>query len=212
MGAASPRTDRRRTGGRLLGRVQCFADGVGKPVNTSPIFGVVGAFYLVPCIFVPFGFYGIKWVPVIGTEHRDAELGADWDHWHVDWRFVPDKTLRQAESPLVNNSPHGKVISNTSADRGRHELTRAPELKRRLCRRTMPEHPAKPRPAWAAMEEGQRSRCNKLKDGHICPHRGIDLRPFAKEDGTAICPGHGLHWNLRTGELLARHSTTEHAT
>lgn len=174
--------------------------------------GVVGVFYRVPCVLVPFGFYGLKWVPVIGPKHRDVELGADWDHWHVDWRFVPASVLRSAGSPRLDWSPHGKVVSNDSPFPGEHKLTGATELKRRLCKRQMPDFPARPRPAWAEMETAQRARCDRLKDGHICPHRGIDLRPFAKPDGTAICPGHGLHWNLRTGELLARHSTTEHAT
>lgn len=181
-------------------------------MNAPTIAGVVGVFYRVPCVRVPFGFYGLKWVPVIGPKHRDLDLNVDWEHWHVDWRFVPESTLRQAGSLILDGSPHGKVISNDSPTFGEHSLHGQPEMKRRLCRRVMPDFPARPRPAWAAMEQAQRARCDRLKDGHTCPHRGIDLRPFAKADGTAICPGHGLRWDLRTGELLARHSTTEHAT
>jgi hypothetical protein len=57
---------------------------------------------------------------------------------------------------------------------------------------------------WAALEAAH-AGC-RLKPGNICPHRGIDLTPFAKPDGTAVCPGHGLRWNLKTGELLPHHS------
>ena len=167
----------------------------------------IGTFYLVPCVLVPSGFYGLKWVPVIGPKHRDLELNVNWDHWHVDWRFVPESTLRHASAGLIA-SPHGKVVSNDNPDRwGEHTLTGNTDLKRRMCRREMPDFPAAPRPLWAAMETAQRARCDRLKDGHTCPHRGIDLRPFEKEDGTAVCPGHGLRWDLRTGLLLARHET-----
>ena len=103
-------------------------------------------------------------------------------------------------------SPHGKVISSDNPDKwGAQQLTGVPDLKRRLCRRQMPDFPASLRPIWAAMEAAQRKRCDRLKDGHTCPHRGIDLRPFEQADGTAICPGHGLRWDMRTGLLLARH-------
>lgn len=165
----------------------------------------VGALYAVPCVRVPLGFYGLIWVPVLGPKHRDLELGVDWEHWHVDWRFVPDSTLFHASTGW-RKSPHGKVVSNDNPDRrGEHQLTGTPKLKRRLCRRQMPEFPASPRPVWADMEAAQRKRCDRLKDGHTCPHRGIDLRPFVGEDGTAICPLHGLRWDLRTGAMVARH-------
>lgn len=59
---------------------------------------------------------------------------------------------------------------------------------------------------WARLELAQAFICNRLKPGNVCPHRGIDLTPFARPDGTAICPGHGLRWNLATGELMPRHA------
>ena len=192
---------------------ETLLDAVGAQVERGvrrlgPKRAEVGAFYSVPCVRVPFGFYGMKWAPVIGPKHRDVELGVDWEHWHVDWRFVPDATLHQAIAYSTIQSPHGKVVSNDNPERwGEQKLTGPSVLKRHLCLREMPDFPAAPKPEWAAMEVAQRARCDKLKDGHTCPHRGIDLRPFEKEDGTAVCPGHGLRWDLRTGLLLARHKT-----
>lgn len=175
-----------------------------RELESNVIDAKVGQFYMVPCLRVPFKFCGTEWVPVLGPKHRDAELGADWDHFHIDWRFASDKMLRDCRG--ISGSPHGNVISN---DAGRwnapHKIIGAPVLKRRKCKRAMPEFPACQEPKWTALEVGQRERCDKLKDGHICPHRGIDLRPFARPDGTAVCPGHGLHWDLKTGLLLARH-------
>jgi hypothetical protein len=72
------------------------------------------------------------------------------------------------------------------------------------CKRVMPDFPARPRAIWASLEKAY-AGC-VLKDGHICPHRGIDLRPFAKPDGTVICPGHGLRWDLNTGLQLQHHT------
>ena len=166
----------------------------------------VGAFYLVPCLKLRRQFFGELWVPVIGPKHRDVELGVNWEHWHIDWRFA-SKRMFLGCSRGSTGQPHGSVISNDGPDDFKPSLTGTPELKRRKCRRLMPDFPVAPRPKWAAMEVAQRGRCDKLKDGHTCPHRGIDLRPFEQEDGTAICPGHGLRWDMRTGLLLARHET-----
>lgn len=41
------------------------------------------------------------------------------------------------------------------------------------------------------------------KDCRVCPHQKIKLDSFIKEDqGSIRCPGHGLNWNLKTGELI----------
>jgi len=178
---------------------------------------VIGKFYRVPCVLLPQSrpFYGgMHFVPVIGPKHSDEELGVDWEHFHVDWRFVPLRSLLAASEFSAQCTPQGKVISSDHEDTFTHALSGKTVLKLRQCRRAMPDFPQSLGPKWAFMESQQRKRCDKLKDGHICPHRGIDLRPFVKPDGTAICPGHGLHWDLKTGLLLSRHgaSTTEVTT
>ena len=164
----------------------------------------VGQYYKVPCLRMQLWFCGEEFVPVLGPKHTDIELGVDWEHMHIDWRFASNRMF-QASSLGITGSPHGRVISNDGPAFGPHGIRRDPVFRRRLCRRVMPDFPVLPKPPWAAMEAAQRQRCDKLKDGHTCPHRGIDLRPFARPDGTAICPGHGLHWDLRTGLLLDRH-------
>jgi hypothetical protein len=167
--------------------------------------GKVGQFYQVPCLVVAMPFYGETVIPVIGPKHSDPELGATWDHYHIDWRFVPWRMLRAATSKIFG-SPHGRVISNDSKSLGINgSISGNPVMRSRKCKRLMPEFPSYPKSSFTVFERAQRVRCDKLKDGHTCPHRGIDLRPFERADGTAICPGHGLHWDLRTGALLRRH-------
>lgn len=174
----------------------------------------VGQFYRVPCIYVPQEHHTAwmpddGWVPTLGPKHSDAEhLEFPWDHFHVDWRFIGDQQMRHAE--FWNGFAHGNIVSSVD---GRQVIKSQPVLKRRKCRRVMPEFPvigesrhSLSRRKWQALEQAQFAGCNKLKPGNICPHRGIDLTPFRQPDGTAVCPGHGLRWNLDTGELMHRHS------
>jgi hypothetical protein len=174
----------------------------------------VGRFYLVPCLFIPAEWSTAwmpddGWVPTIGPKHSDPDhLKFEVDHFHIDWRFIGDEQLRYAS--FWNGFPHGNVISSVE---GRNVIKSHPVLKRRKCRRDMPEFPVvgasmhiESRRKWQALEKAQFAGCNKLKPGNICPHRGIDLTPFRQPDGTAVCPGHGLRWNLDTGELMRRHT------
>lgn len=174
------------------------------------VHATVGRYYMVPCLFVPKelrAWIAEEWAPILGNKHIDPELGVDAEHFHIDWRFVREATLKFASAGVIK-SPHGKIITNDSGDIFDHKLTGMPVLKRRLCKRAMPEFPSlegkSSRRIFARMEAGMLERCARLKDGHICPHRGIDLRPFADAEGFATCPGHGLRWNLSTGELVPR--------
>ena len=192
-------------------------------MSAGCILAEVGQFYWVPCMRVaptartywtpPDG-----WVPVLGPKHRDQEhLDFDFEHYHIDWRFVPEREFRAASSGIVINVPHNKVLTNDSGPL--NLLVGEPVLKRRRCRRLMPEFPqivAETLPnrrhvaiRWERLERAQAFTCNKLKPGNICPHRGIDLTPFEQPDGTAVCPGHGMRWNLRTGELMPRHGVEQ---
>jgi hypothetical protein len=179
----------------------------------------IGKFYLVPCIKVEFSARTIWmdvncWVPVLGPKHSDSEhLNFPFDHYHIDWRFVghtPFNRLKRERSVL------SRVLTNDGTDPWNKTITRSPELRRIKCKREMPEFPKVSQiivrsaysagdgggQKWARMETAQAMVCNKLKPGNICPHRGIDLTPFIKPDGIVICPGHGLRWDTKTGELL----------
>lgn len=185
----------------------------------------VGKFYMVPCVFVSPPHRSLwhprdGWVPVLGPKHSDKEfLNFEWEHFHIDWRFVGRRNYEDAAGGL-SRFAQGRVL--TSAQ-GYYKLPDAGTLRRRVCRRAMPDFPAAggrvanlvdipgdvgrhARP-WRHMEVAQAFVCNKLKPGNICPHRGIDLTPFIKEDGTVICPGHGLRWDTATGNLLPHHAS-----
>ena len=168
---------------------------------------VVGRMYWVPCLKLDDEYQGESWIPVIGQKHSDAELGVTFDHYHIDWRFVPQRffAMSLARSAIAGK-PHQTVISNTTSGRWPHKIDRRPVLKLRKCRREMPDFPASPKKAFSDLESSMIESGARLVRGHVCPHRGFDLRAFDKGDGTAVCPGHGIHWNLKTGEIIPRHS------
>jgi len=177
---------------------------------------VIGQFYMVPCMYAQPSarsrwMDASGWVPVLGPKHEDAEhLDFEFQHYHIDWRFVGHPAFRIA-SRGKHWSPLRHVMTNSGGDLWHHKLEGAPVLRRIKCKREMPEFPhnaslgSKANIHWARMERAQAFTCNKLKPGNICPHRGIDLTPFIKADGTVICPGHGLKWNTVTGEMMPRH-------
>lgn len=182
----------------------------------------VGRFYLVPCIKVERCARSALmdadgWVPVLGSKHRDAEhIEFPDEHYHVDWRFVGARGYRNVMA--TSFAPHGSVLTSDGSDPWNRGVHRASELRRIKCKREMPIFPSRqmlgtsstrvsgtpPATRWARLERAQAVVCNKLKPGNVCPHRGIALDQFAQADGTAICPGHGLRWNLATGELMPR--------
>lgn len=185
----------------------------------AAVLAEVGKFYMVPCVKVRPGartswIASTGWVPVLGMKHRDAEhLDFPHEHYHVDWRFVGDKQYA-AVLRKPSGLPHGSVLTDTEGD-FRNPSIRQPVVMRRLkCRRDMPDFPEVRKivagmeyhgdsgAKWERLERAQAIVCNKLKPGNICPHRGIDLTPFVKPDGTVICPGHGLRWDTHTGDLL----------
>lgn len=183
---------------------------------------IVGEFYKVPCMQVlpsnripladPFG-----WVPVLGPLHEDFEiLEFRLAHYHIDWRFVSEAVWRRAVQDVDQGAAVGHVLStvlsNTHGTPWRQKVEGTPELRRIKCRRAMPDFPHNSTIPdrsyrWERLERAQAFTCSKLKPGNVCPHRGIDLTPFIKEDGTVTCPGHGLRFDARTRELIQFHGS-----
>lgn len=131
----------------------------------------VGKFYMVPCIKVALDARTIwmdvnGWVPVLGPKHTDAEhLEFQFEHWHIDWRFVGHKPYRALLDGKV--APHGTVLTNDGWNRLERNLTRAPELRRIKCKREMPDFPEVRKVVvpdiWTANQSGVKCR----------PHRGL---------------------------------------
>ena len=168
---------------------------------------VVGKLYMVPCIWAE-----REWWPIMGPQHEDAEIiGFRAQHRHYDLRFVSpiqmDRlcergwwkgALPWGEDVVLTEKPDGDAHGRVCIKRG------TPRYRRLKCWREQPPYQVDgvSRPPWVAPLEqklaGARIKCGK------CPHRGLPLESLPREPGIDIvtCPGHGLRWNLKTGELI----------
>jgi hypothetical protein len=166
---------------------------------------VVGRQYLVPCVRLN---WRKGWWPVTGPEHDDAEyIGIARRHWHYDVRFLTAPQLRRVW-PEGDPRPAAALARILFADAVEGE----PVWRRLRCRRPMPDFPLEMldyhgdvfhSPFAAKLEDAYAGA--RLKPGcRTCPHRGVPLTGLEARDGVVVCPGHGLAWNLTTGELARR--------
>lgn len=161
---------------------------------------IVGKYYLVPTVHVPSLPKSLQIVPVIGPPHEDAEfINFPHRHLHPDRRFVSKLWLDYYGSS-GRGAGHWSVIYSfkiNERDTGMREGGRVRMRCKRLADSFRLDVP------WLTKLENA-YRLEKLRDGHICPHRGISCRGVIAENGGVVCPGHGLKWNLETGSLVTR--------
>ncbi|MEG5059149.1 hypothetical protein QUB60_06570 [Microcoleus sp. A2-C5] len=141
------------------------------------------------------------WIPILPERpHSDAEiLKFEPLHYHFDFRFWHDR--------LIN-------LFFTDGETGEDWQARVQlaceviEIKQvvRLCYRNIPilsaDYNFLPR-----LEEAY-SNCSLLP-GNICPHKGYKLLPNTKHPNLGTCPGHGLAFNFKTGQLCRRKEFTQ---
>jgi hypothetical protein len=159
----------------------------------------IGKFYLVPCVPTDDG----EWWPVIGPKHEDLEhIGFPVEHYHYDLRFFSGDQLKATmlglPSPMMRKSDDYALMAVAHSGK-----CGKPIDKYRKCQRPMPDFPVKFVQAWfpkleAAYKSVKLSSCLK------CPHRGLPLKGLSVKDALVVCPGHGLRWNVQTGEMVSR--------
>lgn len=153
----------------------------------------IGKFYKVPCVRAQY-YRVVDYWPVMGPQHEDTEhVGFEYQHYHIDWRFVPVHRF----SPLGFRLAVPLMMS----ERINQDGLPTPVMRRRKFYRTFPDFLGARAAKWMPNLEAAYAAC-KLKPGLICPHRGISLAGVYQEGDVATCPGHGLRWNVKTGELV----------
>lgn len=160
----------------------------------------VGNVYLVPTLFVS------TWkldVPVLEPAHEDVDVIQFGEiHWHIDWRFTTQAFLEH------KNEQQRKSQSNVPAAERFTGIVVCPAnpktatdgaiaLKPLLCRRETPPFPI----TWFTQSLESHYAHTRLRN-LICPHRGISLHNQPVKNGRVICPGHGLTWDVDSGELI----------
>lgn len=163
-----------------------------------------GTAYLVPTLNVR------TWkmsVPILEPEHDDIDvIRFPQTHWHIDWRFTTEAFLDHYTR--VQATKHSRIVPPDQRFTGliivrSHQgevMTDGTVTTASLtCRRQSPDFPV----TWFTSELENRYSQAKAKN-MICPHRGINLRGQPIECGRVTCPGHGLQFDIESGELVRR--------
>jgi len=174
---------------------------------------VVGRFYWVSCILAPgiespFGELRTKspvWLPVIGPQHNDTEfLGVPDMHYHFDLRFFNQRLVQLL---AIGECGARSVLRSVAGVEG---ILEGPVNRRLKCQRQMPLYPLEVErydghvEGFRVLAEFERAYSKERVTCGRCPHRGIPLNGLPNRKGIVTCPGHGLAWNLRTGEMASR--------
>jgi hypothetical protein len=175
----------------------------------SPSDTTIGQSYSVPCVFMTSNAtYGTGWIPVLSPAHSDPEIGVPGQHYHPDFRFVPQEMFDRAESLRGERKVGDVVWTNDSSAVELREMeclrkplifpAQNPHRKEEGARASFPLH-------WEDMER-KYSVCRINLNDPVCPHRGICLKGAPVVDGVIVCPGHGLGWDAQTGQNVWRHT------
>jgi len=170
----------------------------------------VGEFYIVPCIKVPTDIRGYKtgkFCPIIGSLHSDAILNFPYDHYHYDQRFIPRAEYRKhppsewAASAVMRYLTEWDAGYSTKGEMDTRWRGLPIQFRKFKCYRQMPTYPFVP----DRIEQLEKVMQDHKMCDRICPHKGVSLAGILVDvNDEIVCPGHGLRWNIETGELIKR--------
>jgi hypothetical protein len=173
-----------------------------KPINVEDAKAVlVGEVYLVNVVTSKAPPLPLV-LPILGPLHDDAEvpqMGASFGHWHVDWRFIPDKLYR------IIIQQYGRLAGAAMEDLPlllmhfllNPKLSSEPQRRPLRCVRRHSHFTPTAQPWLADLEK---ANLGKRVCDNICPHRGFSLVGAVEDaNGNRLCPGHGLAWNKQGG-------------
>jgi len=172
---------------------------------------IVGKFYWVRArqmIKNTFSLAKDDWIPLLGGEHEDTDIGSPEDHWHVDWRFMPTSVVRyrtkghSGKTPETTRPRQSKPASLTGMILTRRQLG---DEERLILRKMMRQHPTFP--SWHGSRALEAKYAGAVAKCLICPHRGMPLAGAPVRNGALVCPGHGLAYDKDTLVLKPRQNS-----
>lgn len=188
---------------------------------TNPI---IGKTYLVRCTRMVFRSSGIlnmeKWTPIFGTWHcetqetdipnneylEEKKMNPSYDpyHYHIDWRFMPEKVIKDQEELYVMIGMHLPIVKNTHLRSVLWDYDQPTEIKYLplIYQRNFAEFDIEA--FWGKNYFQLSIFKDRRMENFICPHKGTDLRNCKVKNNAVQCPAHGLTWDVHTGELVNR--------
>lgn len=161
---------------------------------------VVGKYYLVPCVDIH-----EELIPIRLPIHDDAEyLRVPQRHVHYDFRFLSKTWLDSLED---NIAYYFKADQKETYYSSIHSIGITPDIiyKKKLCKRLPNSFPDWIFNINRKFQEFEKAFLGcKLKPNLVCPHKGISLKSEPIKDGIVVCPGHGLAFDISTGECVSR--------
>lgn len=165
---------------------------------------IVGRYYMVPAVCVVQSVSVLRVVPIIGPLHEDAKfIGFPDHHYHPDRRFVSQAWLDYYGTGEGHwAAVYGYILTDRLTGRKRRTSMFDLGRRRMKCKRAV--GPFRKDAPW--LPKLERSYAGEqLRNGHICPHRGISCRGVKVDDkNCVVCPGHGLQFNVGDGHLVSR--------
>lgn len=137
------------------------------------------------------GAFATLWWPTIGPRHEDKKyINFAPEHYHVDHRFCTDAQIRRLKGAFpIHSLESVRITSKVMCVEGKeHEV----KVRRIRCRRKQIYFPQ------CTITEKLKAGFQDcaLKNAGVCPHKGFPMEPLAEDERFAVCPGHGLVWNL----------------
>ena len=86
-------------------------------MQAPPAHYEVGKFYDVPCVYAkwPDTDARPRWWPVLGPQHEDTDfINADYQHYHVDFRFLNDASREMLRGPMGPSRAFSVVITSVN--------------------------------------------------------------------------------------------------
>lgn len=160
--------------------------------NTVP---VLGEFYMVPCAKRKHHGGKVDYIPVIGNEHSDPQLGFSMKHFHIDCRFI-----KRASTFDITKDGKTSAAINTEYKFPFIRFLGIVYQKRKCVRLTTGLNITPS--GYEIYGNFYAKYLGKSCKGKRCPHLGTTMHEC---DGVLRCPLHDLIGDLKT-ETIIPHS------
>ncbi len=172
---------------------------------------VIGKYYLVDSVILKKTKFGKGVIipqtlmPIHGPMHNDPEIRFNYEHYHIDWRFVEEKIYKKFMRITSYTMPwqwvlHSDILKRLTITNSNGTFKEYKVAKKVWkCKRQFGTYS---KPKW--LRELEEKYKDSVMKNFICPHKGLLCNNINPVNGVVICRGHGLAWDVNSGRLVPR--------